>query len=121
MISSLTPREYTSAVSKKLMPASTALRKKGMAACSSRTQGRHLRIAVAHAAQAEAGDLDAGMAEIGVLHGWASYRVRSQAVNSATVCWNFRRVSRITNSTFCGASSMAKCGPSRSPRASRVM
>ena len=42
VISSLAPNEYTSAVSKKLIPASMALRKKGMAACSSKTQGRHL-------------------------------------------------------------------------------
>ena len=28
--------------------------------------------------------------------------MRSQAVSSATVCWNFRRVSRMTNSTSCG-------------------
>ena len=35
-----TPREYTSAVSKKLMPASMARTKKGRAAASSSTQGR---------------------------------------------------------------------------------
>ncbi len=38
--SSLAPSEYMSAVSKKLMPLSTARRKKGMAACWSSTQGR---------------------------------------------------------------------------------
>jgi ribosomal protein S20 len=39
--SSLTPSEYMSAVSKKLIPASTAARKKGRAAASSSTHGRH--------------------------------------------------------------------------------
>ena len=39
--SSLTPSEYMSAVSKKLMPASTAVLKKGFAASSVSTQGRH--------------------------------------------------------------------------------
>ena len=38
---SLSPSEYMSAVSKKLMPASTARRKNGLAAASSSTQGRH--------------------------------------------------------------------------------
>ena len=38
--SSLAPSEYMSAVSKKLMPASTALRKKGREAASSSTHGR---------------------------------------------------------------------------------
>ena len=42
--SSLAPSEYMSAVSKKLMPASTALRKKGFAAGSSSTHGRHLEL-----------------------------------------------------------------------------
>ena len=38
---SLSPSEYMSAVSKKLMPASSARRKNGAAADSSSTQGRH--------------------------------------------------------------------------------
>ena len=38
--SSLAPSEYMSAVSKKLMPLSTARRKNGREAASSRTQGR---------------------------------------------------------------------------------
>ncbi len=38
--SSLRPTEYMSAVSKKLMPSSTALRKNGRAADSSSTHGR---------------------------------------------------------------------------------
>ena len=38
--SSLTPSEYMSAVSKKLMPASSARRKNGCAALSSSTHGR---------------------------------------------------------------------------------
>src|SRR5471032_1933946 len=42
--SSLAPSEYMSAVSKKLMPDSTALRKNGLAAGSSRTHGRHLEL-----------------------------------------------------------------------------
>jgi len=41
VISSLTPSEYMSAVSKKLMPASKAARKNGCAARSSSTHGRH--------------------------------------------------------------------------------
>ncbi len=41
VISSLTPTEYTSAVSKKLMPASTARLKNGCASSSSSTQSRH--------------------------------------------------------------------------------
>ena len=44
VISSLTPSEYTSAVSKKLMPSSTARRKNGIASSSSRIQGRHCRL-----------------------------------------------------------------------------
>ena len=40
--SSLTPREYMSAVSKKLMPASMARRKKGLDSFSPRIHGRHL-------------------------------------------------------------------------------
>ena len=40
VISSLTPSEYMSAVSKKLMPLSTARRKNGRLAASSSTQGR---------------------------------------------------------------------------------
>ena len=44
VISSLTPSEYTSAVSKKLIPSSTARRKNGMASSSSRIQGRHSRL-----------------------------------------------------------------------------
>jgi hypothetical protein len=39
--SSLTPSEYISAVSKKLIPPSSARRKKGRADSSSSTQGRH--------------------------------------------------------------------------------
>ena len=41
VISSLTPIEYMSAVSKKLIPASIARRKNGCAASSSSTQFRH--------------------------------------------------------------------------------
>src|SRR5688500_15495540 len=41
VISSLTPSEYMSAVSKKLMPASIAVLKNGGAASASRTHGRH--------------------------------------------------------------------------------
>src|ERR1035438_10442542 len=40
-ISSLTPFEYTSAVSKKLMPASRARRRKGRLSSSSSTHSRH--------------------------------------------------------------------------------
>jgi hypothetical protein len=39
--SSETPAEYMSAVSKKLIPASTAARTSGRAAASSSTHGRH--------------------------------------------------------------------------------
>ena len=42
--SSLTPSEYMSAVSKKLMPASMARRKKGRASSSSSTHGRHFEV-----------------------------------------------------------------------------
>jgi hypothetical protein len=38
---SLSPSEYMSAVSKKLIPASTARRKNGADAASSSTHGRH--------------------------------------------------------------------------------
>jgi hypothetical protein len=48
------------------------------------------------------------------------YWIRSHAVNSATVCWNFLRVSRMTNSMFLGTSNIAKCGLKRSRRPSRV-
>ena len=41
VISSLTPSEYMSAVSKKLIPLSSANLKKGWAAVSSSTQARH--------------------------------------------------------------------------------
>ena len=68
--SSLTPAEYMSAVSKKLMPASRARLKNGRASssraptASARTVGRELvGIAVAHASEADAGDLEAGVAE----------------------------------------------------------
>jgi hypothetical protein len=40
VISSLTPSEYMSAVSKKLIPLSNAARKNGCAAASSSTNGR---------------------------------------------------------------------------------
>ena len=52
--SSLTPSEYMSAVSKKLMPRSSAWRKNGRAASSLSTHGRHLELAIAHAAEANA-------------------------------------------------------------------
>ena len=40
-----------------------------------------------------------------------AYDFRVQAVTSATVCWNFRRVSRMTNSKFCGPSSNSSPRP----------
>ena len=42
--SSLTPFEYMLAVSKKLMPASSASRRKGRLASSSRIHGRHVDV-----------------------------------------------------------------------------
>ena len=69
-ISSLLPAEYTFAVSKKLIPASTACRISGRLASSSSVHGwpAAVRVAEAHAAQDDAGHLESGVAQPRVIH-----------------------------------------------------
>ena len=74
--SSLTPSEYTSAVSKKLMPSLKGALDKRAACFFVQHPIAPLRRAVGHHAQANARDFEAGLPEVDVLHEALSFRLR---------------------------------------------
>ena len=106
VISSLTPSEYMSAESKKLMPASTARAEEGLRGVLVEHPGAPVGIAIGHGSEADARDAESSAAEACVAHGGGGWRTTKHRGKLAFA----RRDRLVTVAVRCCDGKHLRCG-----------